>query len=57
MDRMDSLQLFSNGEYMVIFVDMATYSARYDISHIIDLHSWDVTNSSNLLQGGVTIFI
>lgn len=29
MSSMDSSQLFDKGEYMVIFVDMMTYSARY----------------------------
>lgn len=28
MTLMDTLQLFSKGEYMVIFVDMMTYSER-----------------------------
>lgn len=28
MTLMDTLMLFSNGEYMVIFVDMMTYSER-----------------------------
>lgn len=28
MNTMESAQLFENGEYMVIFVDMMTYSPR-----------------------------
>lgn len=45
MDRMDSLQLFSNGEYMVIFVDMATYSLRdasrylFNVKKVHDMRS------------------
>lgn len=29
MTSMDTVQLFSKGEYLVIFVDMMTYSPRY----------------------------
>jgi hypothetical protein len=29
MASMDTVQLFSKGEYLVIFVDMLTYSPRY----------------------------
>lgn len=29
MASMDTVQLFNKGEYMVIFVDMMTYSPRY----------------------------
>lgn len=34
MISMDTVQLFSKGEYMVIFVDMMTYSPRYFTIHI-----------------------
>lgn len=30
MTSMEAVQLFSKGEYMVIFVDMMTYSLRYN---------------------------
>lgn len=34
MEAMDSLKLFQNGEYMVIFVDMMTYSSRESHKYI-----------------------
>lgn len=33
MTSMDAVQLFSKGEYMVIFVDMTTYTLRYNKQH------------------------
>ncbi|KAG6449579.1 hypothetical protein O3G_MSEX006116 [Manduca sexta] len=35
MTAMESLQLFSKGEYMVIFVDMMTYSSKDSLKYLI----------------------
>lgn len=35
MSAMESLQLFVKGEYMVIFVDMMTYSPKESLKYLI----------------------
>lgn len=35
MTAMESLQLFVKGEYMVIFVDMMTYSPKDSLKYLI----------------------
>lgn len=35
MTAMESLHLFSKGEYMVIFVDMMTYSPKEALKYLI----------------------
>lgn len=35
MTAMESLKLFKNGEYMVIFVDMMTYSTKESLKYLI----------------------
>lgn len=34
MTNMQALQLFDNGEYMVIYIDMETYSVREAVKYL-----------------------
>ncbi|XP_053624893.1 receptor-type guanylate cyclase Gyc76C-like isoform X2 [Plodia interpunctella] len=45
MSAMDSLQLFLKGEYMVIFVDMMTYSPKDSLKYLMKADERGLTNS------------
>lgn len=39
MTNMQALQLFDNGEYMVIYIDMETYSVREAVKYLWSKYS------------------